>query len=202
MHVAIYARVSTVDKGQDVENQLAELRTYCSRMSYTIHKEYCDTVSGSKGKALRPMFDEMMRDSSRAKFQGVLVWSLDRFTREGISETFGYLAELKVKKVVFISYTEEHFRTTGPTGDILIAIAAWVAQQERKRIQERVRAGLAVARAKGVRLGRPKVGFNEAKALEMLREGKGDSWIAKELGTGRMNVARWRGLLKSTPLSA
>jgi len=192
MHVAIYARVSTVDKGQDVENQLAELRTYCQRMGYTIHREYCDTVSGSKGKALRPMFDEMMRDSSRAKFQGVLVWSLDRFTREGIAETFGYLAELKAKKVVFISYTEEHFRTTGPTGDILIAIAAWVAQQERKRIAERVRAGIAVAKAKGKVFGRPKVGFDERLAKKLLDEGMSVSRVAKELGTGRMNIARWK----------
>ena len=81
--VDLYARVSTKDKGQDVENQLAQLREFCKRHGYVIHGEYMDDESGTKGKRERSGFARLFEDASKRKFDVVLVWSLDRFTREG-----------------------------------------------------------------------------------------------------------------------
>ncbi len=85
--VALYARVSTKDKGQDVENQLAQLREFCERQGYVIHDEYMDDKSGTKGKRERTGFNRLFEDAGKRKFEVVLVWSLDRFTREEIQKT-------------------------------------------------------------------------------------------------------------------
>ena len=92
--VAIYARVSTKDKGQDVENQLAQLREFCERQGYVIFDEYMDDESGTKGKREREGFNRLFEDASKRKFDLVLVWSVDRFTREGIAKTLFYLQQL------------------------------------------------------------------------------------------------------------
>ena len=83
--VAIYTRVSTKDKKQDVVNQLIELREYCREQGYKIFEEYSDNESGKKGRGERIGFDRMFKDASRKRFDLVLFWSLDRFTREGIA---------------------------------------------------------------------------------------------------------------------
>lgn len=138
--MALYARVSTKDKGQDTENQLRELRSYAERQGWTITEEYIDHESAKSGDRVR--FQALLLDVTRAKFDVVLVWALDRLTREGIEATFGYVRRLKENAVDFVSYTEAHFRTTGPAGELMLAIAAWIAEQERKRMGERVRAGM------------------------------------------------------------
>jgi DNA invertase Pin-like site-specific DNA recombinase len=85
MRVAIYARVSTDDKGQDVENQLMQLRDYCKAKNYTIVKEYTEYITGT-GKKRRPVFEEMMEDARKRKFDILLVWSYDRFSRAGLKD--------------------------------------------------------------------------------------------------------------------
>jgi DNA invertase Pin-like site-specific DNA recombinase len=149
---AIYARVSTKDKGQDTENQLAQLRRYAERQSWTI-REFIDHESGKHSD--RAGFQRLFDSAARRQIDVVLVWALDRFSREGVAETFIHIRRLLDHGVQFESYSEPHFRTTGPAGELMIAIAAWIAKQERIRISERTKAGLAVARAKGKRLGRP-----------------------------------------------
>jgi len=123
---AIYARVSTKDKGQDTENQLIQLRAYCARQQWTITGEYIDHVSAKSGN--RDAFKKLFDDASRRCFDVVVVWALDRFTREGVLETFQYVQRLKSSGVQFESYTEAHFRTTGPAGELMLAIAAWRAR--------------------------------------------------------------------------
>ena len=85
VRTAIYARVST-DKGQDTENQLVQLREYCTRQGWTITNEYVDQASGKTSE--RDAFKRLFEDASRRVFDIVLVWALDRFTREGVLETF------------------------------------------------------------------------------------------------------------------
>ena len=84
MKVAIYARISTSNKGQDAENQLQVLRESCERANFQIIKEYVDEVSG--GTSERPSFKSIFVDASKRKFDLVLFWSLDRFSREGATE--------------------------------------------------------------------------------------------------------------------
>ena len=135
MRAAIYARVSTKLKGQDTENQLFQLREYCARQTWQITGEYIDHESAKTGD--RGAFKRLFADATQRKFDVVLVWALDRFTREGVLETFTYVEKLREFKVSFESYTEAHFRTTGPAGELMLAVAAWIAKQERLRISTR-----------------------------------------------------------------
>lgn len=185
---AIYARVSTTDKGQDTENQLHQLREYCARSGWRISKEYVDHVSGKTGN--RDAFKQLFEDASRKQFDVVLVWALDRFTREGVYETFDYVRKLTLHGVQFESYSEAHFRTTGPAGELMLAIAAWIAKQERLRISERTKAGMDRARRAGKHCGRPARVFRRDQALEMKAEGQSLRAIAKKLGVSFTTVAR------------
>jgi DNA invertase Pin-like site-specific DNA recombinase len=111
---AIYARVSTADGRQDTENQLAELRRFASTQNWEIAAEYIDHESG--GRADRREFCQMFTDVAQRRFDLVLVWALDRFTREGVGETFEYIRRLTSHGVHFVSFTEEHFRTRSGRG--------------------------------------------------------------------------------------
>ena len=136
----------------------------------------------------------MFSDASERRFDLVLVWALDRLTREGVAETFQYIKRLTSNGVQFVSFKEEHFRTTGPTGELMIAVAGWIAKTERIRISERVRAGLSRARAKGTRsgkaVGRPRVIFNRETVVEGRRQGKSWRQIARECHAGVTTVRR------------
>jgi DNA invertase Pin-like site-specific DNA recombinase len=174
MRCAIYARVSSKDKGQDVENQLAQQRRYATAQGWEI-TEFIDHES-AKGSLNRAQFQALFAAASRREIDIVLVWALDRFTREGVAETFIHIKKLLDYGVQFESLTEAHFRTTGPAGELMIAIAAWIAKQERVRISERTKAGLAVARSKGRIGGRPPKVFDRALAFTMRAQKPPMSW--------------------------
>src|SRR5438045_7152023 len=104
--VAIYARVSTEDRGQDPENQLIQLRSWCAAAGYQIGGEYIDHTSGGNGADKRPRLAAMMDDAHRRQFDLVLVWALDRLSREGMVPTIAHLQRLASYGVAFHSYTE------------------------------------------------------------------------------------------------
>ncbi len=203
MRAAIYARVSTRDKQQDVENQLLQLREFAGHQGWTVSREYIDQASGKNSK--RDEFREMFSAASKRAFDVVLVWALDRLTREGVAETFEHIKRLKSHGVDFISYTEEHFRTTGSSGELLIAVAAWIAKQERIRMSERSRAGLERVRRTGTKsgkpIGRPRVIFRRDQVNDLRAQGLSWSEIAKAMGTSQTSVRRACDLAKtvSTP---
>ena len=153
MKVAIYSRVSTQE--QRPENQLRQLRDYARALGGEIVKEYIDYASG--GKAERENFIALLQDGDKRQFGLLLVWSLDRLSREGISNTLGYLERFKRNGIAVKSLQESWLDTRDEgVGQLLLAIFSWVAQQERKRIVERVKAGLDRAKKEGKKLGRPK----------------------------------------------
>jgi len=94
MRVAIYARVSTEDKGQDPENQLRELQDWCANSGHTISHEYVESESGRKGADKRKQFVALFEDAAKRKFDCVLFWALDRFSREGMTQTIVHLQRL------------------------------------------------------------------------------------------------------------
>jgi DNA invertase Pin-like site-specific DNA recombinase len=153
MKVAIYARVSTDDKGQDPLNQLLELREFATRQGWTVVREYTDEATAKNGE--RTGFHQMWADVARHRFDLLLFWSLDRLTREGTYKTLSYLRCLSDAGVKFKSYTEQYIDSLGVFGEAIIGVLAAVAAQERIRISERTKAGLARVRAQGTRLGRP-----------------------------------------------
>ena len=176
--VAIYARVSTDDKGQDPENQLRQLRDWCARMGYPIVREYAEQENGGKGVEYRQQLAAMFAGAARREFDLLLVWSLDRFSREGMAATVAHLQRLAAHGAAFRSYTEEHLSTENElVRNILLAVLASLAKVEREKISARTKAGLERARANGKRLGRP--GFSDGDK-EKLRKAldTGDSWHA------------------------
>ncbi|MBC6698861.1 recombinase family protein [Hymenobacter puniceus] len=190
MKAAIYARVSTRDKGQDNENQLRELRAFAERLGYTIYKEYLDTESG--GKANRPQFQQLFTDAHQRRFDVVLFWALDRFSREGVIETLNHLQRLSHAGVQFKSYSEQYLDSTGMFKEAIVSILATIAKQERVRLGERTKAGLAKAVAKGATLGRP--GVDTEKQVHVLRlkaTGISNRAIATALGLSPSTVAKY-----------
>jgi DNA invertase Pin-like site-specific DNA recombinase len=188
MKCAMYARVSTKDKGQDVENQLIQQRRYATAQDWEI-TEFIDHES-AKASANRAQFQALFAAAARREIDVVLVWALDRFTREGVAETFLHIKRLLDYGVQFESLTETHFRTTGPAGELMIAIAAWIAKQERVRISERTKAGLAVARSKGRIGGRPQKVFDRVLAFSMRAQKPPMSWrkIASALNVAPSSI--------------
>jgi putative DNA-invertase from lambdoid prophage Rac len=149
---AIYSRVSTEE--QYPENQIRQLKNYCFKQDFNVTKIYVDKFSGRVTN--RPHFQEMLKDARLHKFDILLVWSLDRFSREGIRNNLNYLNKLKKYNIGFKSYTEPLIDTTNEgVGEIILAILSWVAEREAVRISERTKAGLERARAEGKKLGRP-----------------------------------------------
>jgi len=141
MRVAIYCRCSTDEKRQDINNQLEPLRKYAESLSLNITREYIDYASG--GDSNRPQFQLMLQEARRKEFDVILIWALDRFSREGILNTLSYLKTLKQHNVALKSLQESWLDTRDSgMGELLIAIFSWVAQQERQRISERIKAGL------------------------------------------------------------
>ena len=187
MRAAIYARVSTKDKGQDVENQLVQLRRYALAQRWQV-VEYVDQETGKHSD--RAAFRGMFEAAARREIDVVLVWALDRLTREGVFETFSHIRRLTSHGVAFESLTEAHFRTTGPAGELMLAIAAWIAKQERVRISERTKAGMARARSQGKHCGRPAKVFRRDQAVELRKAGMSWRKIAAQFGVSFMTVKK------------
>src|SRR2546422_469964 len=153
MRAALYARVSTVNNGQDPTMQTRELEEYCQRRGWEIAGEYVDVgISGSKEK--RPELDRLMADAHRRRFDAVVVWRFDRFARS-VSHLLRALETFTALGIEFVSFSEQ-VDTSTPTGKMVFTVLGAVAELERSLIVERVKAGLRNARAKGKRLGRPR----------------------------------------------
>ena len=153
VNLALYARVSTLDKGQNPEVQLAEMREWCGRQKHKAVAEYVDHgISGVK--ASRPQLNKLMHDLRKGlrDIDAVLVWKLDRWGRS-VKHLVQSVAELKDLGVGFISLTDG-FDLTTPVGTLVFNMLASVAQFERDIIAERTRAGMKHARSQGRLPGR------------------------------------------------
>jgi DNA invertase Pin-like site-specific DNA recombinase len=184
--VALYARVSTSSGQQDPEMQLRELREYAQHRELIIIGEYVDRMTGSKDS--RPALNRLMADGSRRTFDAVLVWKLDRFGRS-LRHLVNAIAELEAIGVAFISFRDNLDLST-PSGRLMFHVVSAMAEFERALIQERVKAGLRNAKAKGRKLGRPRANVDLSR-VETLRA-SGASWreIAEKLGVGLGTVHR------------
>ena len=162
---AIYARVSTRERGQDTQNQLRQLHEFAARQGWAVIHEFVDHESGSTDD--REQFQAMFQAASRREFDVLFFWSLDRFSREGVFETLTHLNRLTGYGVRYRSFTEQWFDSCGIFRDAVISIMATLAKQERVRISERTKAGLERARREGKTLGRPKVEVNAVEIRQL-----------------------------------
>jgi DNA invertase Pin-like site-specific DNA recombinase len=180
MRVALYARVSTLTN-QNPEMQLSELREYAARRGWTIAGEYVDQgISGSKES--RPELNRLMTDAHRRKFDAVLCWKIDRFGRS-LKHLVNALADLDAYGVAFVSLRDNLDLST-PSGRLMFQIIGATAEFERALVQERVRAGLRNARARGKRLGRPTVAVDVAQIAKLRASGASWSDISHQMRIG------------------
>jgi len=189
--VALYARVSTKDKRQDTANQLDQLRQFAATQGWTVAHEYIDRATGKHSD--RQEFQKLFQDASQRKFDVVLFWSLDRFSREGVRETLNHLERLNSYGVGYRSFTEQYLDSCGIFKDAVLGILATIAKQERVRLSERTLAGLARARKEGRVGGRPRVIVDKSKVERLAEAGKSLSAIADAVGASKSTVHRLLG---------
>jgi putative DNA-invertase from lambdoid prophage Rac len=150
--VALYARVSTTDKGQDIGLQLHDLREYCKVRDWQVWKEYIDDgISGMKDT--RPQYQDLMREARRRRCDAIIIWRLDRLGRS-LPHLVTTLQELQDLGVAFVSLKESLDFTTA-AGRLMAHILASFAAFERDLLSERVKAGMENAKRKGKKVGRP-----------------------------------------------
>jgi DNA invertase Pin-like site-specific DNA recombinase len=179
VRAGLYLRVST--EGQELENQRAEIAPFIERRGWQLVYTFEDIVSGGKTEKDRPGFAAMLRAAHQRKFDILVFWALDRLTREGTRATLNYLQRLESKGVDYVSYQEQWLDSTGPFKDVMISMFATLAKQERARISERTIAGLKIARAKGKRLGRPRLSEETVRTVLLLN---------RETGVGARRIAK------------
>ena len=185
MEACLYARCSTTNNGQDPEVQLRALREYCERRGWHVAGEYVDMgISGAKEK--RPELDRLMADAHRRRFDAVVCWKFDRFARS-VSHLLRALETFRALGIEFVSLSEQ-VDTSTPTGKMVFTVLGAVAELERSLIAERVRAGLRNARAKGKRLGRPRLAVDATRIASLRAQGLSWAKIGERLGVSEGTV--------------
>ena len=186
--VAIYTRVST--DGQTVDNQLMELQAVADRHGWEVVEVFSDNgISGANGREKRAAFDALCKGAVRRDFDVIMAWSVDRLGRS-LQHLVTFLGKIHSKGVDLYLH-QQGIDTTTPAGKAMFQMCGVFAEFERAMIQERVKAGLARARAQGKTLGRPKVkGSVEKAVLSARAKGTGKRKISKQLGIGVSTVNR------------
>jgi DNA invertase Pin-like site-specific DNA recombinase len=183
--IGIYVRVST--GSQTVENQERELLAHCQRQGWQVFKVYRD--EGFSGAvADRPGLKEMLADARQGRFNLLVVWKIDRLAR-AISHLLEVLTELKGLGIGFVSLTEA-INTETAQGRMIANFLGSIAEFERELVVERVKSGMARASAAGVRIGRPRAGFDVAEAIRQKQAGQSWSQGAKAVGASSATVRR------------
>jgi DNA invertase Pin-like site-specific DNA recombinase len=186
MRVAIYTRVSTAD--QSVERQVRELRKYAKAREWKIVREFCEVAGGAAQK--RPQRDKILGMARRRGLDAILVHTLDRWGRS-VQDLVLTMAEIEALGVAFV--VPGHIDMTTPMGRMLAHFLGAVAEFERELIRERVCSGLANARAKGKRLGRPPaIKFRVDKGLSLIEQGKTYQEAALKSGVSISTLVRAR----------
>lgn len=178
MKIAIYSRVST--EKQDAENQLQQLREDAAQQGWNVVEEFIDTCTG--GTSDRNAFQRMFQGAERREFELVLFWSLDRLSREGTETTLRHLRVLRESGVGYKSHEEQYLDTTNPLNEVFISFKAVMAVEEKKRISQRTKAGLLLAKARGVKLGRSKRQLDRQRISSLLVSGMSKRAVSRQLG--------------------
>jgi len=195
--VAIYARVST--KGQELENQLAELSAACARNDWQVVRVFTDFgISGAKGRGARKGLDDLLKAVVRREIDQVCVWSIDRLGRS-LRDLINVLDELRQKGCELYVH-KQAIDTNTPSGKMLFQMLGVFAECEREIIRERIIAGQQRARAQGKRIGRRGVIDEslQARAARLRSHGHSLREIAAQLSVSAATVLK---ALASTALA-
>jgi len=186
--VALYLRVSTGE--QTTENQRRELEAVAERAGWNVVAAFEDAgISGAKGRNQRPGYDALLKAVTRREVDLVASWSVDRLGRS-LTDLLAFLGELHAKGCDLYLH-QQGLDTSTPAGRAMFQMMGVFAEFERAMIQERVKSGLARAKANGAKLGRPRIGNDvEDRIREMKAQGVGIRKIAATLGIGVSAVQR------------
>ncbi len=182
--VALYARVSTADQKNGLDAQIRALRIFCEQNNITDYELFADeNQSGTKSS--RPGLDRMMKAIDSGEIETVVVFAFSRYARS-VSHMLKGLETMKAKKTNFVSLTEKLDLNTS-LGHVVFVIISAIAQLERDLIAERVRNGLAAARARGALIGRVRK-RNSALIESLLEAGLSFREISKVAGCSHGSV--------------
>jgi DNA invertase Pin-like site-specific DNA recombinase len=179
VNAALYARVSTKVGSKNPDMQVRELRDYCQRRGWLIMGEYVD-VSITGAREQQPELDRLLADCRKRRADAVVVYRYDRVARS-LRQLVNALEEFRALGIEFVSL-HEGVDTSTPNGQLVFGIFASIAEFERELIRERVRSGLAAARARGKRIGRPRKNVDAAKIARLRASGASWRTIAARLG--------------------
>jgi DNA invertase Pin-like site-specific DNA recombinase len=152
MRAAIYARVSTGN--QDEGNQLPEIKALIKRRGFELIRTYQEQASAWKAGRQKQL-SKLIQDAQGGDFDCLVVWSLDRLTREGAHKILMLYKKLEDLGISVISVKEDWTEAPSTTKPLLLAIMGWIAEQEARRHSERIKAGIAKKKAAGGKVGRP-----------------------------------------------
>jgi DNA invertase Pin-like site-specific DNA recombinase len=158
------------------------------KLGHEVVVEFEDVITG--GTSDRPAFNAMFEAAARKEFELVLFWSLDRLSSEGTEATLRHLRILRENGVGYKSHEEAYLDTTNPLNEVFISFKAVMAVEEKKRISQRTKAGLAQAKLRGVVLGNHPVEVDTNRMKELRAQGLPIRKIANILGVGSMTVCR------------
>lgn len=191
--VAIYARISTSDGQQTLENQLRELTAVAARMGWDIVATFTDEVSGAKGRDKRPGLNALMTGITRKDFDMVATWSVCRLGRS-LQHLISLLAELDARRVDLYCHIQA-LDTSTPSGRAMFGMLGVFAEFERAMISERVRAGLARSTKRG---GRPPLDYIKKQKIErLLNGGTSINQTARKMKVGVATVHRIKTAMAS-----
>lgn len=185
---ALYLRVST--EKQETENQRPDLEQLARVRGWTVVEVYEEKESAAKK---RPEFARMMLDARAGRFEVVAVWALDRFGRSMVGNITD-VRDLAHVGVSLVSVKETWLDTSGPVRDLLLAIFSWVAEQERRRLIERTKAGMERARRDGAAIGRPRI--SPAKLAVAVARVEGGEKVAEAAKAEGVKVSTFRRYLR------
>ena len=198
IRAALYARISTLNHGQDPEVQLRELREFCQRRGFAIAHEFVDKgICGSREQ--RPALDKLLADCRKRLVDAVVVYRYDRFARS-LRQLVNALDEFRSLGIDFISI-HEGVDTSTPNGRLVFGIFASIAEFERELIRDRVRSGLAAAKAKGKRVGRPRVAVDVRRIASLRCQGRSWAEVSRETGISKGTAQRAIADLPKTPVA-
>lgn len=190
LKVALYARISTRDKGQDTENQLLQLRRFCQQQGWVIVGEYVDQKTGRTSD--REAFQLLFQHAYEKRYDLCLFWALDRFSREGATDTLQHLRKLSNYGVQWKSFTEQYIDSAGMFGEVIISLLAVLAKQESVRRSERASAAYAKLKQQGRtdHLGRKRLVVDRCKIFQMAAGGMSTRTIAAKLKVSHTSIHR------------
>ena len=181
---ALYMRTST--REQHPENQALDLRRIAEQRGLQVVRVYEEQISAAKR---RPAFDAMLIDAHAGRFDCLVIWAIDRIGRS-MAGNLTAILELDRIGVSVVSAREPFLDTASAVRPLLIGIFSWVAEQERTRISQRTRAGLARAKSRGIRVGRPPARVEVEKLRALRAAGRSYREIGRTLGIGASTAHR------------